>query len=107
MASGREGISFHFNGLVYNRDPMKAWFNRIWKTYVFDPLAGGNGKIQTSEYAQWVLVIMIARASMREGHSADQMYPDIFWISIFGAVCAIAGLKLYFQKKHDPQDPQA
>jgi CDP-diglyceride synthetase len=77
---------------------MKAWFNNIWKTYVFDPLAGGNGKVQTAELAQWLLLIMIARASYHEGKSTEQVYPDIYWIMIFTSVCAIAGFKEIFRK---------
>ena len=78
------------------------WLGNIWRTYVFDPLAGGNGKIQTSELAQWLLCIMIAKASHAEGQSVEQVYPDIYWIMIFGSVCAIAAIKPVFGKKDVP-----
>jgi hypothetical protein len=83
---------------------MKTWFNRIWKVYVFDPLAGGNGKIQTHEYAQWTLIVMIACASYREGATAEQVYPDIYWISLFAAMCAVAAIKPVFAKNPEKKD---
>lgn len=77
---------------------MIAWFNKIWMTYIFTPLAGGNGKIQMDELTKAVLVVMICRASFREGTSVEQVYPDIYWIMIFTSVCAIAALKPAFGK---------
>ena len=79
----------------------------IYKTFFFDPLAGGNGKIQTSEMAQWVLVIMICRASWKEGSGAEQVYPDVYWFCIFAAVCAIAGFKQIFAKPEPQSQPPA
>jgi hypothetical protein len=75
------------------------WLFNIYRTYIFDPLAGGNGKIQMDELTKAVLVIMICRASFREGHSPEQLYPDVYWICIFAAVCAIAAIKPAFGKK--------
>lgn len=77
---------------------MIKWLNKQWQTYIFDPLAGGNGKIQTSELAQWMLLIMICSASIKEGRSTEQVYPDIYWICIFASVCAIAAIKPAFSK---------
>jgi hypothetical protein len=74
------------------------WLKDIYKTYIFDPLAGGNGKIQMDEIAKAILLVMICRASFREGESPDQIYPDIYWICIFAAVCAIAAIKPAFSK---------
>jgi D-alanyl-lipoteichoic acid acyltransferase DltB (MBOAT superfamily) len=71
----------------------------LYRTYIFDPLAGGNGKIQTSEYVQWALVIMIIKSANKEGESVEQVYPDIYWTMIFVVVGAIAGYKHIFQKK--------
>lgn len=76
----------------------------IYTTFIFDPLAGGNGKIQTAELAQWVLVIMICSASIKEGKSAEQVYPDMYWFCLFTAVCAIAGLKVAFPKKEEKHE---
>jgi hypothetical protein len=84
---------------------MLAFIKTAFRTFVFDPLAGGNGKIQTSEYAQWVLLIMIVCASYREGISTEQVYPDIYWTMLYTAVIAIAGLKVYFKKK-EPDAPK-
>lgn len=83
---------------------MKKLLLYIYKTFFFDPLAGGNGKIQTSELAQWVLVIMICRASWKEGVGAEQVYPDVYWFCIFTAVCAIAGFKHLYPKKDGTQE---
>jgi hypothetical protein len=71
----------------------------LYNTFIFDPLAGGNGKIQTSELAQWGLLIMIFRASFNEGKNVEQYYPDIYWTMLFAAVISIAGLKVAFPKK--------
>jgi hypothetical protein len=78
---------------------MKAFFLYIYNTFIFTPLAGGNGKIQTAELAQWILMIMIISASIKEGKSPEQIYPDVYWICIFGAMCAIAAIKPAFGKK--------
>lgn len=84
---------------------MKKALLYIYKTFFFEPLTGGNGKIQTSEYVQWILVIMIIRASIREGQSIEQVYPDIFWIGIFTVVASIAGFKHVFPKADPPTQP--
>lgn len=74
------------------------WLAKFYQTYVFDPLAGGNGKIQMDEIAKAILLIMICRASYHEGQSPAQAYPDIYWIMIFTSVCAIAAIKPAFSK---------
>lgn len=76
----------------------------LYRTYIFDPLAGGNGKIQMDEMAKAILLIMICRASWKEGLSPEQVYPDVYWISIFAAVCAIAAIKPAFSKKDANQE---
>jgi hypothetical protein len=73
-------------------------FKDFYRTYIFDPLAGGNGKIQMDELAKAILLVMIVRASIKEGLTAEQMYPDVYWLSIFAAVCVIAGIKPAFRK---------
>jgi hypothetical protein len=81
----------------------------VYKDWIFTPLAGGNGKIQIDELVKGILVIMIIRASDREGASTEQAYPDIYWIMIFSAIFAIAALKVpinkafsNFNKKSEP-----
>jgi hypothetical protein len=78
---------------------MKKLFLYLYTTFIFKPLAGGNGVIQMDEMAKAVLIVMICIASHREGKTPQQMYPDIYWISIFGAFCAIAAIKPVFGKK--------
>lgn len=78
---------------------MIKFFNHIYKTFFFDPLAGGNGKVQMDEIAKAILLVMICVASFREGSSTEQVYPDIYWIMIFASVCAIAAIKPAFGKK--------
>jgi hypothetical protein len=78
---------------------MKKFFQYVYHTFIFKPLAGGNGVIQMDEMTKAVLVVMICRASFREGSSAEQIYPDIYWIMIFASVCAIAAIKPAFGKK--------
>ena len=76
---------------------MKA-LKYLYETFIFKPLAGGNGVVQMDEIAKAILLVMICRASFREGESPDQIYPDIYWICIFAAVCAIAAIKPAFSK---------
>ena len=77
----------------------------IYQEYIFIPLAGGNGKIQMDELAKAVLLIMIAKASEKEGRTAEQYYPDIYWIMIFTAVCTIAALKVPFARMFGNKGP--
>lgn len=70
----------------------------FWNTFFFDPLAGGNGKVQMDEIAKAVLIVMICAASVREGKSTEQVYPDIYWIMIFASYAAIAAIKPAFGK---------
>jgi hypothetical protein len=83
---------------------MIRFLNYIYRTFFFDPLAGGNGKIQMDEIAKAILLTMICVASFREGKSNDQVYPDIYWIMIFASVCAIAAIKPAFGKKEVHND---
>jgi hypothetical protein len=83
---------------------MIRWFNNIYRTLFFDPLAGGNGKVQMDEIAKAVMIIMICMASAREGKSTEQVYPDIYWIMIFASYAAIAAIKPAFSKYiHKPE----
>lgn len=77
---------------------MIKFFASLYKTYIFDPLAGGNGKIQMDEIAKAVFIVMIIRASIKEGETPEQMYPDIYWIMLFASVCAVAAIKPAFSK---------
>lgn len=83
---------------------MIRFLNYIYTTFIFKPLAGGNGVIQMDELTKAVLVIMICRASYKEGSSTEQFYPDVYWICIFAAVCAIAAIKPAFGRKDLKQD---
>lgn len=74
----------------------------FYNTFFFDPLAGGNGKVQMDEIAKAILIIMICFASAREGKSTDQVYPDIYWIMIFASYAAIAAIKPAFGKIKSP-----
>lgn len=78
---------------------MIKFFKYIYETFIFNPLAGGNGKVQMDEIAKAILLVMICVASFREGVSDKQAYPDIYWIMIFASVCAIAAIKPAFGKK--------
>lgn len=78
---------------------MIKFFKYLYTTFFFDPLAGGNGKIQMDEIAKAVFVVMIIRASIKEGASPEQVYPDIYWIMLFASVCAVAAIKPAFSKK--------
>lgn len=78
---------------------MIKWLTKVFNTFIFTPLAGGNGKIQMDEYARVVLLFMIVYSTYLEGRSPDQIFPDIYWIMLFAAVCAVAAIKPAFSKK--------
>lgn len=84
---------------------MKKLLTYIYKTFFFDPLAGGNGKIQMDEMARAILLGMIVKASIREGETVEQMYPNEYWFCIFVAVCAVAGIKKAFSKNDPHEQP--
>lgn len=76
---------------------------RLYHIFIFDPIAGGNGKVQMDEIAKVFCMYLLWKAERAEGISAEQVYPDVFWISTLGALAIIAGLKHYYGKKtyHD------
>jgi hypothetical protein len=78
----------------------------IYCTFIFKPLAGGNGVIQMDELVKAVLVIQLISASVKEGRGVEQLYPDIFWIMSFAGVFAIAAIKPVFSK-YGPQKTPA
>lgn len=89
---------------------MIRWLNTVYRTLFFDPLAGGNGKVQMDEIAKAVMIVMICMASAREGKSTEQVYPDIYWIMIFSSYAAVAAIKPAFSKlvskKENENPPQ-
>jgi hypothetical protein len=77
----------------------------IYQTFIFTPLAGGNGKIQMAELVRAVMVFEFIRASIQEGLTVEQVYPDSFWVSMIAAICAIAAIQNYFKPKDDGVNP--
>jgi hypothetical protein len=75
---------------------MFIWHHRtLYKEWLFNPIAGGNGKIQMDELSKAIILLYAYRALELEGKSVDQVYPDVFWFSIFFSIAAIAGIKHY------------
>lgn len=77
----------------------------VYQTFIFTPLAGGNGKIQMAELVRAILMIEFVMASVREGLSVEQVYPDSFWIGMIAAICSIAAIQNYFKPKEDGTNP--
>lgn len=77
----------------------------VYQTYIFTPLAGGNGKIQMAELVRAVMVIEFIRASIQEGVTVEQVYPDSYWLGMIGAICAIAAIQNYFKPKDNGINP--
>jgi hypothetical protein len=75
----------------------------LYREWLFNPVAGGNGKLQMDELAKLVILLFAWRALELEGVSEKQVYPDVFWFSIFFSIAAIAGIKHYVNsfKKSD------
>lgn len=78
---------------------MLKWLTAKFNTFIFTPLAGGNGKIQMDEYARATLLGIIVYSAYLEGRGPEQIFPDIYWIMLFAAVCAVAAIKPAFAKK--------
>jgi hypothetical protein len=73
-----------------------VWHHRyLYREWLFNPTAGGNGKIQMDEIAKWIILGYAWRANELEGASAEQVYPDVYWFSIFFSIAAISGIKYY------------
>jgi hypothetical protein len=73
----------------------------VYQTFIFTPLAGGNGKIQMDELMKGIIAVMFIWAMHRDGHR-DHEWPyfsDVFYASLLMAVCAIAGLKEFLKAK--------
>lgn len=74
---------------------------------IFDPLAGGNGKIQMDELAKGVIVGAFIYAVYKEGERNDLsqvVFNDTFYAILLAGVFAIAAIKPVTEIfKHEPK----
>jgi hypothetical protein len=79
----------------------------VYQTFIFTPLAGGNGKIQMDELMKGIIAVMFIWAMHRDGHREHEWpyFSDVFYASLLAAVCAIAAIKPILTKKdNEPKD---
>jgi len=69
--------------------------NEIYKKFIFDPLAGGNGKIQMDEMAKGVVIGIIIWAVQRDGYRTHEWayFTDTFYAALLAGLFAIAAIK--------------
>lgn len=81
---------------------------RYRQELIFTPLAGGNGKVQMNELAQFlILVVFIVSVYIEATRTSEaHIFSDEYFFALLMAVCAIAGIKHYFNKneKHDENE---
>lgn len=67
----------------------------FYRKYIFDPLAGGNGKIQMDELAKGVVVAIIIWAVQRDGYRTHEWayFNDAFYAALIAGLFAIAAIK--------------
>lgn len=87
------------------------WGRTAYKELIFNPLAGGNGKVQMDELAKFVVIVAFAFSSYIEGRrtSESHIFSDAYWFALLGSISIIGGLKnTKFLKNilHSPPDEQ-
>lgn len=78
----------------------------VYETFIFTPLAGGNGKIQMDELMKGIIAVMFIWAMHRDGHRTHEwpFFSDVFYASLLAAVCAIAAIKPILTKKDNGKE---
>jgi hypothetical protein len=89
------------------------WYGKLaFRVFVFDPLAGGNGKIQLDEMAKGITLGVLILASWRDGNRLHEWryFSDAFYAILLAGVFGIASIKPaaqvlgnYFSKKKEDE----
>jgi hypothetical protein len=73
------------------------WYHRkyVYKTFIFTPLAGGNGKIQMDELAKGLIIAICVWSINKDANRTHEWayFSDAYYLSLFGAFFAIASIK--------------
>lgn len=73
------------------------WYHRkyVYQTFIFNPLAGGNGKVQMDELAKAIIIVLCIWSINRDAHRTHSWpyFSDAYYLSLFGALFAIASIK--------------
>lgn len=87
-----------------------VWYGkRAFKTFIFDPLAGGNGSVQMDEMAKGITLGILILASYRDGNRTHEWpyFSDAFYAILLAGVFGIGAIKPaqdvlnnYFGKKN-------
>lgn len=72
------------------------WYGKAgFKTFVFDPLAGGNGTVQMDEMAKGITLGILILASWKDGNRTHEWayFSDAFYAILLSGVFAIAAIQ--------------
>src|SRR5690606_10608301 len=71
---------------------------RLAKIVLFDPLAGGNGKVQMDELAKAVILAVFVFSAIIEAFRKTEhhVFSDTYFFALLLSVCAIAAIKPLF-----------
>jgi len=72
---------------------------RLAKIVLFDPLAGGNGKVQMDELAKAIILAVFVFSAYIEATRITEhhVFSDTYFFSLLLSVCAIAAIKPVFE----------
>lgn len=73
-----------------------VWYGkRAFLELIFNPLAGGNGKVQMDELAKGVVLIILILASYKDGNRVHEWsyFSDSFYAILLAGVFGIAAIK--------------
>lgn len=67
----------------------------LFITFVFDPIAGGNGKVQMDELAKAVILSLTIWSVLKDGNRSHEWtyFSDAFYMTMLGGLFAIAAIK--------------
>lgn len=72
------------------------WYGKlIVKELIFNPLAGGNGKVQMDELAKGIVLTIFILASWKDGTRVHEwsFFSDSFYAILLATICGIAAIK--------------
>jgi hypothetical protein len=85
----------------------------VYRKGIYVAIAGGNGRLQMTELAQSLLLVVFyisVRAERLRSHEYA-IFPEAYWVMLFTAITVIAGIKekvfhkLLHKEKTDEKSP--
>lgn len=80
----------------------------LFITFIFDPIAGGNGKVQMDELAKAIILVLTVWSVTKDGNRVHEWsyFSDAFYMTMLGGLFAIAAIKpiVHAIKDNDDED---